>query len=64
MGSSDNYWSGNAIGLQRYWSYINGTLDSPKKMVRRDVPLNAEPAKQRSMRYRPIAHQKNILLNP
>jgi hypothetical protein len=43
---------------------IDEAVDRPKKMVRRDVPLDAEPVKQRFLRYRPLAHHRHILLNP
>jgi hypothetical protein len=33
-------------------------------MVCRDVPLDAEPVKQRFLRYHPFAHHQQILLNP
>jgi hypothetical protein len=33
-------------------------------MVSRDVALDAEPVKQRFLRYHPLAHHPHILLNP
>jgi hypothetical protein len=43
---------------------INEAVDLAKKMIGRDMPLEAEAAKQRLLRHTPLAHHRPNLSRP